>query len=704
MSCYYQQEPPRSMTCEWSQSDSLTESDASLIFKKDQIISCWGIFSVSAFLNVTVRMKNYLMGREIWSHPHSGFLSDIAKPRQLVLTVRGSTEDSVSVSWTTRSDGSCRLRYRVDNHTWTQASDSIPALRQQMLVHTIKDLQPFTVYTFSVACRMEFGIWSDWSSDVTARTLERAPSRPPEVCYRVEKTDSGKATLLHLMWKDLDRHEAGGRILGYQVSYEQVKTPPVQNRRIQNMTGVTAPLVVDDGNYSVTVTAFNEAGYGPAAHLSIDTRRQRTVPSVRNLWVFTSFPAVKDLRVQWEVPERPVSHFTVQWFPETRPSNRRWSRVSASNTSTVIKDVDPDESYMISVFPVYEQQCGAPQSLPASLQQGALMEAVRLEVMDVTKTTVTAGWAWQRKRKSGRIRVNRYILTLKRDAETQTLLISADRSQHTFLQLEPNTEYSLQLSSDDVSRDIIHFRTNFNEVPVVATVTPLLLLAVAAFIISILSRTVYKSYFFPPISSPRGSTTGQWLMDPHLQKTADRNILDIEDFQVKDVLGEKSLIIIGPKSSSTTEEEEDYDEDKPALSLSHLIIELDLNYVTNTEPPPLQPPPPPVSLLSLHPDYAVNCRDPDAASTPEQSGEVDRQTRRVNGCFPQKEEESRPVCHVSHPEGTAVNAHFHELMRANADSCFYQMTCEDEYVVNCSFLGKAAADDVETESGLLPDV
>ena len=25
----------------------------------------------------------------------------------------------------------------------------------------------------------------------------------------------------------------------------------------------------------------------------------------------------------------------------------------------------------------------------------------------------------------------------------------------------------------------------------------------------------YKSYFFPPIPSPRGSTTGQWLMDPN---------------------------------------------------------------------------------------------------------------------------------------------------------------------------------------------
>lgn len=33
-------------------------------------------------------------------------------------------------------------------------------------------------------------------------------------------------------------------------------------------------------------------------------------------------------------------------------------------------DVDPDESYLIRVIPVYNQQCGPAQSLPASLQQG----------------------------------------------------------------------------------------------------------------------------------------------------------------------------------------------------------------------------------------------------------------------------------------------------------------------------------------------
>ena len=37
-------------------------------------------------------------------------------------------------------------------------------------------------------------------------------------------------------------------------------------------------------------------------------------------------------------------------------------------------DVEPDESYLVSVFPVYNQLCGSPQSLAASLHQGGKLD------------------------------------------------------------------------------------------------------------------------------------------------------------------------------------------------------------------------------------------------------------------------------------------------------------------------------------------
>ncbi|TDH13180.1 hypothetical protein EPR50_G00055450 [Perca flavescens] len=695
MSCCYQISH-RSMTCEWSQeSNSFTESDVSLIFSSgDTIISCQGIFNPAAVLNITARIKNYMMGREVWSQPHTVFLYDAVKPSQPVLTVLGSTEDSIVVSWRSNvGDGSCRLRYRDNNtNTWTQAPDYVPAHQDQTLTYTIRDLLTFTVYRAAVACREDSGIWSDWSSDVSTRTLDRVPSRPPEVCYRVETTDSGGSFLLHLMWKDLDLRDAGGRILGYQVSYKPVKKQQLQDRIIQNVTDVTALLVVEEGNCSVTVTAFNTAGCGPAAHLRIDTQTQNTLPSVRSLWVSSSFPAMKGLLVQWESPTAspsvpPVSHFAVQGRTETRPSTSRWTKVGYNTTSTVIRDVDPDESYLISVFPIYpHQQCGSPQLLPASLQQGALMEPVQLKVGVVTKTTVTVVWVWQRK--AGPIRVNRYRVMLTKASESKTLSLWPDQWQLTFNNLISNTEYSLLLMADDVSRNIIPVRTDFDEMPAVATATPLLLLAVTVLIISILSRTVYKSYFFPPISSPRASTTGQWLMDPNHQKTAVINLLDIEDFQVTDVLGEKSLITVCPNSQPSSEE--DLHEDTSLLLISHLIIkpsalELDPEYISDA---PMITEHPLVSLQSYHAD-TVSCQHPDTVLPSEESSEADaavlHQTRETNSCFPQKEEESdfSERLHQKEKE-TALKCHFPEFMPNS--HCAYQITCEAEYV--SSFLGK----------------
>ncbi|XP_074495632.1 interleukin-6 receptor subunit beta [Sebastes fasciatus] len=691
MSCCYQMSH-RSMTCEWSrESNSHTEPNVSLLFSSgDKIFSCQGIFNPLAVLSVTARIKNYMMGTDTWSRPHTVVLYDAVKPSQPVLAVLNSTEDSVVVSWRSSGDGDCRLRYRVDNtHIWSQAPDSVCAHRYQTLTYTIKDLLTFTVYRAAVACREESGIWSDWSSDVSARTLDRVPSRPPEVCYRVEKTDSGGSFLLHLMWKDLDLRVAGGRIFGYQLSYEPVKK--LQDRFIQNFTEVTALLVVAvaEGNFSITVAAFNTAGYGPAARLSVDTQRPNALPPVRHLWVSSSFPALRGLQVQWENPTAPssvppVTHLAVQWRSETRPSSSGWTTVDNATTSTVIPDVDPDESYLISVIPVYNQQCGSPQSLPASLQQGALMEAAQLKVVGVTKTTVTVAWAWQRR--AGPIRVNRYSVRLREDSERRTLSLWPDqKTDHTFLDLNPDTEYSLLLLADDVSRSIIPVRTHFDEVPAVAAATPLLLLAVSVFIISILSRTLYKSYFFPHISSPRGSTTGQWLMEPNHQKTAEINILDMEDFQVTDVLGEKSLITVGPKPRPS---EEDLNEDTSLLLMSHLsklsALKLDPEYISDA---PVITERTLVSLQSYHADYGVNCRHPDEVFLPEESRDA-ALLNEASSCFPQKEEEHRQVdlSETSYQKETAVKCPFLELM-ANSH-CVYQMTCEAEYVANSSFLGE----------------
>ncbi|XP_056888724.1 uncharacterized protein LOC130525702 isoform X2 [Takifugu flavidus] len=555
MFCYYQIDQ-YSVTCNWSETfRSPTEPELSLIFRSVRIVySCLGVFIPLSTLSITAKMKNFVMDTEIWSQPLTIRLHDAVKPSQPVLTVCGSTANSINVTWDSICEGDCRLRYRANGtQVWTEVADTVPAGEEdQILTYNIKGLLPFTVYGAAVACRGDSNIWSDWSSEVTVRTPDMIPSRPVEVCYTVEKNEPSGSFQLRLRWQDSNPCDPGSRVLAYQVSYKPEGNE--QLPEIRNVTDMTDLLEVEPGNYSITVRAFNTAGYGPVAQLYIDTQRVNFLPPVRNLWVYSHFPAKNAVQVHWQNPSGPlVSHSYVQWYPEAHPSIGCWITVESWNSSALIEDIDPYTPYLISVIPVYGQQCGPSWSLPASLQHGALMEAVQMKLVGVTKKTVTVGWVWQRRSKP--IRVGGYRAMLRRGSEMHPISLWPDQWQHTFSQLTPSTEYSLVLLADNVSKHTTSVQTSFDEVPVVAAATPLLLLAVVVFIFFLLFRTACKSYFFPTISSPWSSKMGHWLINPPPQKTLDMKVLDIEDYRVVDVLGDKGLILVVPRQERSSKKD-----------------------------------------------------------------------------------------------------------------------------------------------------
>ncbi|XP_015230024.1 PREDICTED: interleukin-6 receptor subunit beta-like isoform X2 [Cyprinodon variegatus] len=393
------------------------------------------------------------------------------------------------------------------------------------------------VYKVSVAYHRGYGLWSDWSSEATGRTLDRVPSKPAGICYRV-KREAARLTGLQLIWMASDPGEAEGRVLGYNVSINSVKQD-------QNGTEMMALPVEKEGNYSVAVQAFNTAGFGPAALLQINTQAQNPLLSVRNLSIYSRSPERKELQVQWTSPSAPVcSHVAVQWHSEQNPSTTRSILVDCNSSSTVIRDLDPDEFYQVSVFPAYQQQCGPPQSLEANLELGALMKPIDLKVVSVSKTSVTVMWEWQKAKADD---VAEYKVMLRRDTDQQ----------------------------------------GPNEAVVVAPLVPLLLLIISAMICFLLFRTLYNLYFFPPICNPNRSMVGQWLLNPNREKCAQKTFLDISDFKVKDFLGDSHLILVTPEERLSSSE--DLREKTSLQSMGKLSVftstdKLDFTDVPGTDP------------------------------------------------------------------------------------------------------------------------
>lgn len=148
-----------------------------------------------------------------------------------------------------------------------------------------------------------------------------------------------------------------------------------------------------------------------------------------------------------------------------------------------------------------------------------------------------------------------------------------------------------------------------------------------------------------------------------------------------DVLGEKSLITVGPDSQPSSEE--DLHED---LTIKLSALKLDTEYVSDA---PVIPEHQLVSAQSSHHPYRESLKA-DAALL--------HQTSEANSCFPQKEEESRQVAHsaMSPQKDIAATCNFHKFMANTPSHCVYQMTCEAGYVESSSFLEKT---EVETVSG-----
>lgn len=174
-----------------------------------------------------------------------------------------------------------------------------------------------------------------------------------------------------------------------------------------------------------------------------------------------------------------------------------------------------------------------------------------------------------------------------------------------------------------------------------------------------------------------------------LKKPAERWILDIQDFQVTDVLGEKSPIIVGPKSQPPSDE--NLHEDTPLPSFSQLMVkpsalDLDTEYVCYHSQHQA------VSLQSYHLDYIIKCDHPDSAPL------LPCQTHEAESYFPQEGNASGQdrVFHVLRQTGDAVNWDFHEILASEDSFCFSQMDCVAEYMANSPFLEKS---DVETARG-----
>ncbi|XP_047241239.1 receptor-type tyrosine-protein phosphatase S-like isoform X20 [Girardinichthys multiradiatus] len=185
--------------------------------------------------------------------------------------------------------------------------------------YLLKELKPFTTYTFRLAARSKHGVGA-YTSDISAETPQTLPSGPP----RKVEVEAVNSSSIKVIWRSPVPTKQHGQIRGYQVHYvRMVNGEPTGQPVIKDILIDDAQWDYDDTTehemivtelqaettYSITVAAYTTKGDGARSKPKLITTTG-AVPEKPRLMVSTTNMGTALL--QWHPPA--ITHGPLQGY------------------------------------------------------------------------------------------------------------------------------------------------------------------------------------------------------------------------------------------------------------------------------------------------------------------------------------------------------------------------------------------------------
>ncbi|XP_067425206.1 interleukin-6 receptor subunit beta [Emydura macquarii macquarii] len=485
--------------------------------------SC-NISNVQFFVNleVWVEAKNDLGKAE---SEHIDFDPvDIVKPlppRNLTVS-SGELPTVLKLSWENQitvveMELKFNIRYRIsDSPDWMEIPPEDTASHRTSF--SVQSLKPYTEYVFSLRCMKKDGVgyWSDWSDVKSGVTSEAKPSKGPPLWRKITSSHSANSWTVHLMWQELNRSEANGIILRYEVTVKA--RPPLYHppeKYSVNSTNLTLNLT--NGTYDVTITAHNSMGGSPPSVLLIPASNSKA--SVKDI---KAFPKNGMLWVEWTAPDNNVIKYVIEWCLVSDSSDciTEWQQELGSSQGTFLKgDIKPFKCYLITVHPLYTNGQGNGQSTKAYLQQNSPAKGPTVQTKKVGKAEAVLIWKpLTVDEQNGFIRY--YTILYKTISGNETAVtVDPSKTEYTLSSLSSDTLYMVQMKAytdkGGTSGPVFTFTTQkFGKGEIEAIVVPVCLAFLLIILLVVLfcfnKRDLIKKHIWPNVPDPSKSNIAQW--------------------------------------------------------------------------------------------------------------------------------------------------------------------------------------------------
>ncbi|XP_059376861.1 collagen alpha-1(XII) chain-like isoform X4 [Carassius carassius] len=319
--------------------------------------------------------------------------------------------------------------YRVG---WTKSGENnfqYDILNSEDTTLLLENLEPDTLYDVSVTA-----IYPDESESEdllgSQRTLSKvitpAPSGPPQNLQVFNAT----TTSLTAKWD-----HAPGKVQNYRITYIPVAGGRSQTTQIGGKKNtVILQKLTPDTPYYITVAAIY--ANGDAKDIS-GQGKTLSLGSVRNLQV--TDPTVSTLNVRWEPAEGSVRQYRI-YYQTVTGGAEDMVQVPGSSTSTVLKNLQSDTEYTVTVVPVYVP--GEGKRMSENGKTLTRTPAKNIRVYNPTTNTLNVRW----EPASGDVLQYRVAYSpLSGTRPPQSVLVPGNTHTALLEQLDSDTDYAVSV-------------------------------------------------------------------------------------------------------------------------------------------------------------------------------------------------------------------------------------------------------------------